>query len=193
MNGLDQAWSSLRKTRLEQHWVYRLTLHILLARYCPGKPELKTVVLKRGYLCLVVWIVRAFALSPTSNQTWKQKCVYCPVGSKLCFMKMSEFKQFFGITVAWSGPSGLQVLMDLHGGFKNGPSGSVWKQKRLYCPVGSMCALWLSEWAIFWEVGRLMLATFLNHPQIGFWMYSSQVLGGWSLVYTVRRWWSSLV
>ena len=37
-----------------------------------GKPELKTVVLKRGYLCLVVRIVRAFALSPTSNQMWKQ-------------------------------------------------------------------------------------------------------------------------
>jgi len=55
-----------------------------------GNPN-STVVLKHGYLCLVVWIVRAFALSPTSTQTWKQKCVYCPVGSKLCFVKLSEF------------------------------------------------------------------------------------------------------
>jgi len=53
-----------------------------------GNPN-STVVLKHGYLCLVVRIVRAFAPSPTSTQTWKQKCVYCPVG-RMCVVRLSE-------------------------------------------------------------------------------------------------------
>jgi len=94
-----------------------------------GNPN-STVVLKHGYLCPVVRIVRAFAPSPTSTQMWKQKCVYCPIGSKLCFMKMSEF--------ALLGDRSMRIFM---GDSKNGPYESVWKQKRVYCPVGCMCAV----------------------------------------------------
>jgi len=44
-------------------------------------------------------------------------------------------------------PSRPQVLLDLHGDSKNGPSGSLWKQKCLYCPVGSLklCEVNMSE------------------------------------------------
>jgi len=88
----------------------------LVGEVLPGGNPNSTVVLKRGYLCLVVQIVRAFALSHTSIQTWKQKCVYCPVGSKLYFMKLSEF--------ALLGERSLWIFM---GDSKNDPSGSMWK------------------------------------------------------------------
>ena len=93
----------------------------------------------------------------------------------LCFMKMSEFKRFFGITVAWRSPSGPQVLMDLHGGFKKW---SIWIGAETKM---SLLPCWLYVCTVIVWISRLLrggqanVGNILNHPQIGSWTYSSRV------------------